>query len=130
MAAGAFRLSRLDTTRPWFQGAVRPERDSGTIFRRIISLMGPRQPTSMRDLLRQVVPPRILEHLRGIRRNLYKFLLRRLILEGRFIQEHCSARELNLSGISATSVEDYYSPLPVLLDLEKNKSRWAKPSEL
>ncbi len=37
---------------------------------------------------------------------------------------------LNLLGFNVYSISDFYSPIPVLSELKKNKARWSKPSQL
>ena len=47
-----------------------------------------------------------------------------------WISTYFNAWELNAYGLNVTLAADYYSPLPDLRRLQKNRDRWSKPSEL
>lgn len=56
--------------------------------------------------------------------------LQRSALKYGWISAYFNAWELNAYGLDVTPVADYYSPLPDLRRLQKNRDRWTKPSDL
>lgn len=72
-------------------------------------------------ILRKILGKKIYEKSRPIR----KILLR---CRNTFIRKFL--KSFNKIGLNVYPKNNYYSPLPLLTNLEKNKSRWAKPSAL
>lgn len=48
----------------------------------------------------------------------------------RELARRAAVKVLNAFGVNVSLMSNYYSPLPVVATLEKNKQRWTKPSEL
>lgn len=55
---------------------------------------------------------------------------RKFVLKERDTFTRKFLKSFNWIGLNVYPVKNYYSPLPVLRHLEKNKHRWAKPSSL
>lgn len=55
---------------------------------------------------------------------------RKLVLKQRNSFTRKFLKSFNWIGLNVYPVKNYYSPLPVLRQLEKNEHRWAKPSSL
>jgi hypothetical protein len=66
----------------------------------------------------------------GIKRAVVRSALRHSVLKYGWISSYFNAWELNSYGLNVTLAADYYSPLPDLRRLEKNRARWSGPSEL
>jgi hypothetical protein len=80
--------------------------------------------------LRGIAPTSVWMKFSGIKRNLIRAALRRSVLKYGWINSYFDAWELNSFGLNVTLGSDYYSPLPDLQRLQKNRNRWTQPSEL
>jgi len=80
--------------------------------------------------LRGIVPRSVWMKISGIKRALVRSALRHSALKYGWISSYFNAWELNAYGLNITLAADYYSPLPDLRRLQKNRDRWSRPSEL
>ena len=84
----------------------------------------------MKAFLRAIVPGFLWKKLSRPKRTLVRAVLRALLRGEDRIASYFNARELNELGLNVSKVSDYYSPLPIVSTLEKNRERWFKPSAL
>jgi predicted O-methyltransferase YrrM len=87
-------------------------------------------PRGFKKSLRGVVPTSIWMKISGVKRRAIRAVLKHSVLKHGWINSYFNAWELNAYGLNASRNADYYSPLPDLERLQKNRSRWTKPSEL
>ncbi len=80
--------------------------------------------------LRGIVPPSIWMKISGVKRGVIRSTLRHSVLKYGWISSYFNAWELNAYGLNVSLRGDYYSPLPDLQRLQKNRDRWSKPSDL
>jgi len=80
--------------------------------------------------LRGIVPRTIWMKISNAKRAVVRAALRNSALKHGWISSYFNAWELNAYGLNVTLAADYYSPLPDLRSLQKNRSRWSKPSDL
>jgi hypothetical protein len=66
----------------------------------------------------------------GLKRKVVRSALIHLVLKHGWISSYFNAWELNAFGLNASLAADYYSPLPDLRRLQKNRDRWTRPSDL
>jgi len=66
----------------------------------------------------------------GVKRTVIRWALRHSALKHGWISTYFNAWELNAYGLNVTLAADYYSPLPDLRRLQKNRDRWSRPSDL
>jgi methyltransferase family protein len=66
----------------------------------------------------------------GIKRTVVRSALRHTALKHGWISSYFTAWELSAYGLNVTLAADYYSPLPDLRGLQKNRDRWSRPSDL
>lgn len=66
----------------------------------------------------------------GVKRAVVRSALRHTALKHGWIGSYFNAWELSAYGLNVTLAADYYSPLPDLHRLQKNRDRWSRPSEL
>jgi hypothetical protein len=72
-------------------------------------------------LIKRLLGNKTYEKLKPLRKNVLKH-------RNTFIRQFLKG--FNILGLNVYPVNSYYSPLPVLRHLEKNKHRWARPSAL
>lgn len=87
-------------------------------------------PRGVKAALRGVVPASIWMKISGVKRNVIRATLRHSVLKYGWIGAYFNAWELNSYGLNVSLNTDYYSPLPDLQRLEKNRDRWSQPSSL
>jgi predicted O-methyltransferase YrrM len=80
--------------------------------------------------LRGVVPRSLWVKLSELKRTLVRAALRHSVLKYGWISAYFDAWELNAYGLGVTLATDYYSPMPDLRRLQRNRDRWSKPSDL
>lgn len=80
--------------------------------------------------LRAIVPRTIWMKISAVKRTLVRWALRHSALKHGWISSYFNAWELNAYGLNVTLATDYYSPLPDLRRLQKNRDRWSRPSDL
>ena len=83
---------------------------------------------ALRGAKRALAPVRALA-LRA-KKRVVLFFLRRVLLRKDFLFSVFTARELNEAGLNVVSVKDFYSPLPLVTELERTQRRWNRPSNL
>jgi predicted O-methyltransferase YrrM len=76
------------------------------------------------------VPRSLWLKLSGAKRALVRAALRHSALKYGWISAYFDAWELSAYGLEVTPATDYYSPLPDLRLLRKNRDRWTRPSDL
>jgi len=85
----------------------------------------------VKRIMRQVLPSALWTHLSQVRYWIFGTVgckLARLILLNLNAQD--VQRTMDGSGYCVARKEDYYSPLPSISSLRKNRARWDKPSAL
>ncbi len=87
-------------------------------------------PQGFKAALRGIVPRALWMKFSGVKRTVVRSALRHTALKHGWIGNYFNAWELNDYGLNVTLAADYYSPLPDLRRLQKNRSRWSRPSEL
>jgi predicted O-methyltransferase YrrM len=87
-------------------------------------------PRGFKGALREIVPPSIWMKISRVKRSLIRSTLRHSVLKHGWISSYFNAWELNAYGLNVSLNADYYSPLPDLQRLQKNRNRWSKPSDL
>jgi predicted O-methyltransferase YrrM len=85
---------------------------------------------SLKAALRGVFPQTVWLKLSGAKRSVVRAALRNSALKHGWISSYFNAWELNAYGLNVTPAADYYSPLPDLRRLQKNRQRWSRPSDL
>src|SRR4030042_2608669 len=90
----------------------------------------------MKELLKAVLPDFLLNKLRGAKKNMDEARFDRGVdtitknLKKYGLNNNAIMKSLNKHGLNVSMMSDYCSPLPVMSDLEKNITRWFKPSRL
>lgn len=87
-------------------------------------------PQGFKATLRGIVPRSVWMKISGVKRSVVRSALRHSALKHGWISTYFNAWELNAYGLNVTLAADYYSPLPDLRRLRKNRDRWARPSDL
>jgi len=87
-------------------------------------------PQGFKAALRGIVPRSIWRKISGVKRTVIRSVLRHSALKYGWISSYFNAWELNAYGLNVTLAADYYSPLPDLRRLQKNRDRWSRPSDL
>lgn len=87
-------------------------------------------PRGFKAALRGIVPPTLWMKISVVKRSVIRSTLRNSVLKYGWISSYFNAWELNAYGLNVSLRADYYSPLPDLQRLQKNRNRWTKPSEL
>ncbi len=87
-------------------------------------------PHGFKAALRRIVPRSLWMKMSGVKRTIVRSALRNSALKHGWISSYFNAWELNAYGLNVTLAADYYSPLPDLRRLRKNRDRWTRPSEL
>ena len=87
-------------------------------------------PREFKAALRGIVPSSIWMKFSGVKRSVIRSTLQHSVLKHGWIGSYFNARELNAYGLNVSLRDDYYSPLPDLQRLQKNRDRWSKPSDL
>ena len=91
------------------------------------------------DLVNAVLPRPLRKTLRWVNRRLLDFTFKQVGLEERrrlleIALQHIEFEELasivNACGLNVSRISDFYSPLPVVSTLQRNLSRWFKPSQM
>jgi predicted O-methyltransferase YrrM len=72
----------------------------------------------MKALLKSILPETVLNKVTGSLKNKKQHRYQSII--------NASTK----AGLNVYPISDFYSPLPVISDLQKNMSRWCRPSEL
>jgi hypothetical protein len=80
--------------------------------------------------MRGIIPRPIWMKFSAIKRAVIRSTLRHSALKNGWISSYFNAWELNAYGLNVTLAADYYSPLPDLRRLQKNRHRWSRPSDL
>jgi predicted O-methyltransferase YrrM len=87
-------------------------------------------PQGFKATLRGIVPRSMWMKVSGVKRAVVRSALRHSALKHGWISTYFNAWELNAYGLNVTLAADYYSPLPDLKRLKKNRERWSRPSDL
>ena len=87
-------------------------------------------PGGVKAALRDIVPMSLWMKISTVKRNMIRSALRQSVLKHGWISSYFNAWELNSYGLNVSLNSDYYSPLPDLQRLQKNRGRWTKPSSL
>lgn len=85
---------------------------------------------TIKAFLRALLPRVVWQTLSRAKRLLLRVLLKTFALKHDWIVSCFTARELNDLGLNISPISDYYSPLPIVSELERKRERWFKPSEL
>src|SRR5439155_11719663 len=83
----------------------------------------------MKDTLREFFPQSTWLQLSRAKRRLVGRILK-TVLHNLCVTDYLNAGELNELGLNVVRLSDYYSPLPVVSQLQRNRDRWLKPSAL
>lgn len=87
-------------------------------------------PAGYKATLRGIVPGKIWMKFSGVKRSVVRSALRHTALKHGWISSYFNAWELSAYGLNVTLAGDYYSPLPDLRRIQKNRDRWSRPSDL
>ena len=85
---------------------------------------------TLKSIAKFVLPSRLWNETRELKIALNKLVLKKFIFPDRSQVNHYTAKTFNEYGLNVSRIDDFYSPLPVITQLEKSKERWAKPSGL
>jgi hypothetical protein len=87
-------------------------------------------PKGFKAALRGIMPTSVWMKISALKRTVVRSALRHSALKHGWIGSYFNAWELSAYGLNVTLAADYYSPLPDLRRLQKNRDRWSRPSDL